>query len=170
MNGVTGGVVGVLPWGTTTFSHTSTTVRRRSAGSSVSSWRRAFPEMSLDEGEEGSTSCSAGPDCVDVGEEEDDSTTVAQVGSAVSDVLLTGLEVWLVEDLLLALDAFEGEALEADEVETESGGEDLAILRERGVGILDIVREDVGLESGGLASREGAIGTVVVLTEGKDNW
>lgn len=53
-----------------------------------------------------------------------------------------------------------------DEVETESGDEVLAVLRERGVGILDIVREDVGLESEGLAS----IGAIVVLTEGKDNW
>lgn len=164
MNGVTGGVVGVLPWGTTTFSHTSTTVRRRSAGNSVSSWRRVFPEMSLDEGEEGSTSCSAG-----LGEEED-STMVSQVGRAVSDILRIGLEVWLVEDLLLALDTFEGEVLRADEIKTESEGEDLAILRERGVGILDIVREDVGLENGGLVSREGPIGVVIVLTEGKDNW
>lgn len=56
-----------------------------------------------------------------------------------------------------------------DEVKTESEGEDLTILRESGVGILDIVREDVGLESEGLASREGPIGTVVVLIVGKDN-
>lgn len=71
--------------------------------------------------------------------------------------------------MLLKLDAFEGEALRADEVKTESGGEVLAVFRERGVGILDIVREDIGLESGGLASREGPIGAVVVLTDGKDN-
>lgn len=41
------------------------------------------------------------------------------------------------------------------------------------MGILDIVREDVGLESEGLASKEGLIRVVVVvvvLTEGKDNW
>lgn len=93
------------------------------------------------------------------------------MGRAVSDVLLTGLEVWPVEDLLLAPeDAFEGEALRADdEVETESGDEVLAVFRDRGVGILDIVREDVGFESGGLASTEGPIGAVVALTDGKDN-
>lgn len=70
--------------------------------------------MSLVEGEEGS--CSARLDCVDVGEEEDSTTEEGR--RAVSDVLRIGLEV--VEDLLLALGAFEGEALRADDVETES--------------------------------------------------
>lgn len=63
--------------------------------------------------------------------------------------------------------AFEDEDLETSEVKTESGlvGEDLAVLRGRGVGILDVVRQDAGLETG-LASGERL---VVALTEGKDN-
>lgn len=57
----------------------------------------------------------------------------------------------------------------ADEIKTESEliGEDL-VLRERGVGILDVVRQDAGLETG-LASEERLVGIVVVL-EGNDNW
>lgn len=50
MNGVTGGVVDALPSGTTTFSHTSTTVRRRSAGDSASSWHRVLAVGSLEGG------------------------------------------------------------------------------------------------------------------------
>lgn len=66
--------------------------------------------------------------------------------------------------------AFEGEALGADEIKTESElvGEDL-VLRERGVGILDVGRQDAGLETG-LASGERLVGTIVVLMEGNDNW
>lgn len=58
----------------------------------------------------------------------------------------------------------------ADEIKTESEliGEDL-VLRERGVGILDVMRQDAGLETG-LASEERLVGIVVVLMEGNDNW
>lgn len=61
--------------------------------------------------------------------------------------------------------------MEADEVKTESElvGEDLVVLRERGVGILDVVRHEAGLETG-LVSRERLVGIVVALTEGNDNW
>lgn len=57
------------------------------------------------------------------------------------------------------------------EVKTESGlvGEDLVVLRERGVGILDVVRQNAGLETG-LASGERLVGIVVVLMEENDNW
>lgn len=67
--------------------------------------------------------------------------------------------------------AFEGEDFGTSEVKTESGlvGEDLVVLRERGVGILDVVRQVAGLEIG-LASGERLVGIVVALTEGKDNW
>lgn len=61
--------------------------------------------------------------------------------------------------------------MEADEVKTESElvGEDLAVLRERGVGILDVVRLEADLETG-LASGERLVGIVVALTEGNVNW
>lgn len=71
--------------------------------------------------------------------------------------------------MLFVLCVFEGEVLEADEVKTESElvGEDLAVLRERGVGILDVVRHEADLGTG-LASGERLVG--IALTEGNDNW
>lgn len=136
-------------------------MRRRSGDSSVSSCRRTLAGGNLDEGEGGGSTELA---CGDRGEES--STVVAG-----SDVLRIGQGDWLVEGLLLALCAFEGEVLEMGEIKTESGlvGEDLAALRERGVGILDVVRQDAGLETG-LASRGRLVGIVVALTAGNDNW
>lgn len=71
--------------------------------------------------------------------------------------------------------AFEGEALRTavhrdDEVETESElvGKDLAVFRDRGVGILEVVRGNAGLETG-LVSRGRLVATVVALREGNDN-
>lgn len=131
-------------------------MRRRSAGERASSWG------SLD-GDEGGSSAELA--CGDTGE---GISTVAA-----SDVLRIEQGDWLVlEGLVFVLCAFEGEVLVADEIKTESElvvGEDLAVLRERGVGILDVVRHEAGLETG-LASRERLVGIVVVLTEGNDNW
>lgn len=62
--------------------------------------------------------------------------------------------------------------MEADEVKTESElvGEDLVVFRERGVGILDVVRHEAGLMETGQVSRERLVGIVVALREGNDNW
>lgn len=108
-------------------------------------------------------------------------------GLTVSLTVLGGArqEIWLVEDLLFAepCAVFAGEALRtlADrahdvdefEVQSEHAGEDLTVLRERGVGILDAAfREDAGLDpeltSGGTGPTE--VGTVVTLIAENDSW
>lgn len=170
MNGVTGGVVRVVPWSTTTFSHTSTTVRRRSAGRITSSWYRALAVGSLDERHGGMT-WSTKLICEDTGVD----STIAQAENGTSDDVFGIEHIWFVEDLLLAV-CFEGEAfgvpaITEDEVGTESEvvGEDLVAFRGSGVGILDAAREDKALETG-LDSRGRLVGTVVALREGNDNW
>jgi len=174
MNGVTAGTVGVLPWDTTTFSHTSTTVRRRSAGSSASSWfSRALVAESLDE-VKGSANSSAEFTC---GVTDEDSM-VAQAEKTVSLVLGIEQEIWLVEDLLFVLCTFEDEALRATadkvdefEVQSELVDEDLTwLFRERGVGILDVFRVDAGLDPELTSNERELVGTVVALTAENDNW
>jgi len=148
-------------------------VRRRSAGSSASSWfSRAFAAESLDE-VKGSANSSAEFTC-GVTDEED--SMVAQAEKAVSLVLGIEQEIWLVEDLLFVLCTFEDEALRATadkvdefEVQSELVDEDLTVFRERGVGILDVFRVDVDLDPELTSNERELVGTVVALTAENDN-
>jgi len=148
-------------------------VRRRSAGSGVSSWfSRALAAESLDE-VKGSANSSAEFTCGVTGEED---SMVAQAEKAVSLVLGIEQEIWLVEDLLFALCIFEGETLKAAadkvdefEVQSELVDEDLTVFRERGVGILDAFRTDAGLDPELTSNERELVGTVVALTAENDN-
>lgn len=91
MNGVTSGVAGILPRGTTTFSHTSTTVRRRStagSGGTVSSWCRAPADGSLDEEDEGAAGDRSVEQLACALDADEGSRTVARAGNGISDDVL----------------------------------------------------------------------------------
>lgn len=152
MNGVTGGVVGILPWGTTTFSQISTTVRRLSAGSASSTTATWCFVLNV-----GGEMCfkDVRGDCSRL--EEGDTTgifvlddTLEPTGIGISDAFGN----WGEDDdwifAFVVLDFSDGVLGEDGEVgglreEVELVGEDFVpiVLRGRGVGILDAALGDV---------------------------
>ena len=152
MNGVTGDVVGVLPWGTTTFSQISITVRRFSAGS-VSSPTVTWCFV-LNVGDE---ICFVLKDVNGVCSRFEDGDrgifelhdTLELTGIGISDAF--GQDNWLVGLLTFDVLVFNDGVLEEDgemgglREEVELVGDDLVpiVFRGSGVGIFDAARGDV---------------------------